>query len=100
MATLETRSTINDIISVSTTSKELFTADNTRDFFIITNQTAGETLTIKLGDGDATANAGATLSQGQSYGQSDGGNFKAWRGRICAIATGATDVARQSMSGV
>jgi len=93
---LENRQAQNDTISVSTTSIEIFSATPTRDYFSIYNGTAGEVMTIKLGDGDAIDNEGVVLSYGQSYGQSDSASFKAWRGRICAISTGATNVSRQA----
>lgn len=95
--------TIDDIngsnprtVSVNVTSVELTPsrlAKNRRKQLIVTNLTAGVTVTITKGDGDAVANNGIVLSQNQSYIEATDSGFACYQGPYQVVASGAGTVA-------
>ncbi len=80
----------NSLISVGTTPVlvSLNTQDKRTMTSIVNTSTAGQTITLSMGQ-QTTANQGLVLYTGGTWSESDDSGFKCWGGEIWAVADAA-----------
>jgi len=77
-------------ITVGTSSVEIAPLRSSRVVIYITNtSTTAQKITIRKGETAGISGEGLSLNPGDSWYESDGANFRCWRGPIQAISDGA-----------
>lgn len=78
-----------ETVSVGTSSTVISNQKARKMFYILNTSTSGQVITIRLGEGTATANVGINIEAGVSYSEYSDTGYVCFQGKINAISSAA-----------